>query len=144
MRWLPSFSYPAEDGTTFTLSLPLKPWTERMLSIGGFRESAAGVRAARTVRRDYLLDLTLRFDESELATLRAFVEWAQDNPATAFTFWPDASDSETSFDAILISPMQGTDLIATRGETISDMTAQITLRLAAGGPWDLVYYPESA
>lgn len=139
MIWVPKLRYPVTSGTILTLTLPMRYWTERMSSIGGFAESASGTRAARTIRRDYLLDVVFRIDEGELADVQTFVAWAQDHAPSPFDFWPDKTGSSVS--ALLINPMQGSDLTPSRGESGSDLEVPLTLRKSDGTPWALSYYP---
>lgn len=141
--WVPKFQYPAA-GTVLALATPMRHWQRRQHTIGGLRESASGTaRAARTIRRDYLLDLTLRVDEAELAAFELFIAWAQDNPATAFTFWPDVAVPGTSYACFLIAPVHGEEFTAPRdGEFASMLNPAITLRRTDGAAWPLVWYPD--
>jgi len=141
--WVPKFQYPATTGTQLTLARPMGFWEHRQETVGGFRDSAAGVRAAITIRRDYLLDIVLRFPEDNLDDVETMVAWMQDNPSTAFTFWPDVDVTGTSYASLLVSPGIGESLRATRNGTFkSDLETTLTLKRSNGAAWPLVWYPD--
>lgn len=140
--YVPRFQYPVA-GTTLTLTQPMRHWERRQNTVGGWRQAASGVIAARTIRRDYLLDLILRVDESELASVETMIAWMQDNPSTAFTFWPDTDVGGTSFSSLLISPLPGEELRAPRAsEFASTLEVALTIRRSTGATWPLAWYPD--
>lgn len=144
MMWIPKLRYPATSGTQLTLTRPMRHWSQPMDSVGGFRKSASGTaRASYTIRRDRLLQLILRFDEAENAAIRAFIEWAQDNPNTGFDFWPDVAVVGTLFVCYLESPVVGERWEPQRNQDFaSDLEASIVLRRTNGSAFDLSWYPD--
>jgi hypothetical protein len=130
-----SFSY-GEGGTSslaFTISSGL--WLPQDKTIGGSRTSAAGVPASYVVRRDALIQLTVRLWESEWGALLNFISWAQGSGA--FLWFPDADDVATSFSVYLESPLAGEAFAPTRDSNYPRVfTAQLTLRGAGiTVPW---------
>lgn len=117
---------------TFTCSLPARPWTPGDSTVGGTKVSAAGVPASYVVRRDALLDVPLRFDESEYELLLAMVAWGQGG--LPITWTPDAEDGALgSFDVYLEAPAPGTSWKPTRAADYARMFEfTITLRAQAG------------
>ena len=140
--WAPKFKYPTSSGTSLTLTRSMRHWTERMATVGGFRESASGTaRASRVIRRDHLLDTVVRITEGERAALRAMVAWAHDNPGTGIDLWPDVATVGTVFVVYLVSPMPPDELTFQRNaEFPSDLETLLTWRRTNGTPFDLVWY----
>ena len=142
MSWIPQFKYPASSGTVLTLTRDMRHWTQRQRTEGGWRESASGVAAARTIRRDYLADFVIRFTESEADNMETLVAWMQDNIATAFDFWPNAATSGTFYPSYLRAPLHGDDYAPQRNDELpSDWEVTLTLRRSTGAAWPLVWYP---
>lgn len=140
--WTPKFEYPVA-GTVLTLTRPMRHWSRRKITVGGMREAASGARAARTIRRDFLLDIVLRIDESELTAVETLHSWMEDNIGTAFRFWPDVGVAGTSFDCVLVKPVHGEDLTPVRSsEFASDLEVSLTLRRSNGAAWTLAWYPD--
>jgi len=84
--------------------LPAMPWTPRDRTVGGHVVSQAGIPASYVVRRDVLLDLTLRFWEAEWPMVAELVAFGQ--TCQPFLWWPDASVDETIV-AYLETPAAG-------------------------------------
>lgn len=140
------FRYPATSGTVLQLDLPQREWSRRPAVIGGFREAAVRtVRAAFTISRVYLLDLSLRVWESEITAVESMVAWMQDNPMTAFDFWPDYETTPgTSYQALLVSPMPGErDLEFAPTDFPAMRDVALTLVRSAGASWPLEYFGDT-
>lgn len=118
------------------MSLPISPWTRSLRGIGGNIESDAAVMAGFVVRRDQLLNFTLRFFEDEWAAVQHFIDYAQ--TGAPFTWYPDVDDETQLFLVTLDSPSAGDTYFATRDATYPRMqTLSITILQVAGGPWVL-------
>lgn len=130
-----------EYGTAqaFECTVTTRPWAPADNTVGGSRISAAGIPAAYVVRRDGLLDLTLRFWESEWTDLLNLVAWGQ--AANTLTWFPEATDLGTSWDVYLDSPAPGSRFGPSRdGDFPRVMELTVTLRGAGTGvPW-LAYF----
>lgn len=138
----PRVQYPVA-GTILTFTRTMRYWSRRKNTQGGMRESASGTaRAAFTIRRDYLLDITLRFPETELSAVETMHAWMEDNIGTAFRFWPDVAITGTSFDCYLVSPVQGEDLAPTRADLPSDLEVTLTIRRTNGASFGLAWYSD--
>lgn len=97
----PRFVY---GSSQFIPTYPARAWNPSDEPIGGARISAAGVPASYIVRRDALLELTLRFTEAEWPTVRALVAFGQSGQEIAW--YPDAAEV-TSFSVYLHAPAAG-------------------------------------
>jgi len=121
-------------GATFEATIPARAWTPGDETIGGSRTSAAGVPASYVVRRDRLLDVTLRFLESEWEDVRDLVEFGQS--AELFTWYPDANDLAQSAEVYLISPKPGEKWAPVRSADYPRaMELTITLRCPTAPLW---------
>jgi hypothetical protein len=137
------FRYPTAVGTVLQLALPQREWRRRPHVVGGYREAAVQtVAAARTISRIYLLDIVLRVKESEKTAVENMVAWMQDNPMTAFDFWPDYVDTPaTTFTALLKSPVPGNgDLEFLPSDFAGVDEVTLTLARSTGESWNLLYY----
>jgi len=105
----PRIIYPATTGTVLDLDLGQDYWLPSSRTIGGSGISAAGVPESYIVRRDELLQVTLRFYEKDWPFVRDFVAWAQENAAT-FDWYPDRRNLNQKYVVYLDSPMIGEDL----------------------------------
>lgn len=146
MDLIPRFRYPHTTGTVLLLENPQREWTRRPRVVGGFREAAVQtVRASRTISRIYLLDIVLRVMESEITAIESMVAWMQDNPMTAFDFWPDYETTPgTSYQALLVSPMPGErDLEFAPTDFPAMRDVALTLVRSAGASWPLEYFGDT-
>jgi hypothetical protein len=131
MKWVPKISY-GSGPTVLTLTYPVKIWTPRVQSVGGRAVSDAGVPESYVIRRDQLLDLSLRFTETEWVAIDTWLAFAQG--AQAFDFWLDNTDNTTKYTVYLDKPEPGNGEIAPTRETfIGCFYIPITLRTTAGG-----------
>lgn len=143
MDMIARFRYPATSGTVFQCTLAQREWDRRPRVIGGYREAAVQtIAASRTISRIYLLDIVLRIRESELTAVESMVAWMQDNPVTAFDFWPDFTTTPAlTFTALLKSPVPGErDLDFPRSDFPGMRECLLTLARSTGASWDLEYY----
>lgn len=136
----PKFQYPKTTGTTLQFTISQRRWKYRDSSVGGSRASASDLVATRVIRRDRLLDVTLRFEESERADVIAMIEWMQEHPNTAAQWWPDGDVAGTSEDVLLRDPMPGKDIQIDDGDVGGVYETTITLKKADGSAWDLDFY----
>lgn len=126
------------SGGSFSPRLPPKPWTPVDMTIGGSRTAAAGVPASYVVRRDSLLEVTLRIDEDEFVDLVNLLTWGQG--AESFLFYPDADDLGTSYEVWLESPLAGERYSPERTDFLRTFETTITLRGVDLPPWP-AYFP---
>lgn len=110
-------------------------WLPADETVGGSRVSAAGIPASYVVRRDAMLELTLRIRESEWASLVNLVAYGQ--TGAALTWFPDQDDDTTFFQVYLHSPAAGERWGPTRLASYPRvLEVQLTLRGALGDvPW---------
>lgn len=134
MRWRPKVEY---AGTTLVFSRPQRPWTPESVATGGHRTSASGVMEAYEIRRDEILEITLRFTEPEWPAVRAWLAHAQ--RAGSFDFYSDRNDS-TGRTCLLESPAMGEPLRPERAEYGGDYEMSVRIRAVSGGPWAEAYY----
>lgn len=121
--------------SVFETTLPPRAWNPSDRSVGGSRIAASGTPAAYLVRRDAMLEVTLRFYESEWAAVANLVAWGQS--AQAITWAPEASDPGTTVDVWLDTPAPGESFNPTRS---SDYPRVLELSLMLRGkdgaaPW---------
>jgi len=112
---------------SFETSLSAMAWTPADRTVGGAERSTAGVPAAFIVRRDALLDLTLRITEDEWLDFLAFVTAAQ--AGIPITWFPDADEPSLTFTVFLDAPDVGSQWNPERDDSfLFVFTAAITLR----------------
>lgn len=100
-------------GQTFTTSVSVRPWIPVDNTIGGYRIAGSGVPAGYVARRDSIVELVVRFYESEWLSLLNMIIYAQDG-AASITWYPDDDDEDTSFVVYLDSPAAGERIVPTR------------------------------
>ena len=134
MKHRPKFVYGLTGSeTTLELTLSQGLWTPADVTIGGSRTSAAGVPASYIVRRDAVLDVTLRFWEAEWADILNLIAWGQQ--AESFLFFPDA-DEATNWEVYLEAPLAGARFAPVRDAFTRVFTLPLTLRGAGiTVPW---------
>lgn len=122
-------------GTEFACGISTRPWIPVDQTIGGARTSAAGIPASYVVRRDNLLDLPLRFYESEWQDLKDLLAAGQG--AELIRWFPESDDPFIYFDVWLESPKAGDTIRPTRdSEYPRAMELTITIRgQGAEAPW---------
>jgi hypothetical protein len=132
---LPNQSRFTYTGGDYTTSIPARAWLPADESIGGVRVAASGVPATYLVRRDVLLELTLRFPESEWDDVLDLVTFGQSGET--ITWYPDADATGTSFSVYLQAPAPGERCNPTRDGTYPRMLeVTLMLRGASGSaPW---------
>jgi hypothetical protein len=135
LPWTPGFGYLAAE---LRLSLPMRPWRHVSPTVGGRRVSATGIPAAYMVRRDAVLEVTIRCYEHEWPAVLAMIAYGQ--AAGVLTFTPDLAVPGVSREVYLDAPEMGEDVAPERDPDYLDVLT-ITLRLRAvdGEPWDLRY-----
>lgn len=127
------------DVVDWTTLLPARPWNWQTATIGGSRTAASGTPAAYVVRRDHNLTLTLRLYQSELDDLAALVEWGQ--ASEAFTWYPDAEDTATSYAVYLEMPLAGDSWEPRRmAEYEKVFEVDLMFRAVVGDFFDSAYY----
>lgn len=127
MRRLQRFVVGAVDWTT---TLPPRTWNYSDVTVGGSRTTASGMQAGYVVRRDAILDLTLRVRETEWADLITFVSAAQ--TGAVVTWYPDSA-SVTTFQVYLSAPLAGDALSGVRSDEYPRvMEVALKLRAVSG------------
>jgi hypothetical protein len=101
---VPSIVY---SGGSFTLSLPLPRWSYRQRALGGMAVSDAGVVADFLRRRDQLIDVRLRYLDSERTAVMTWLETVRNAGVTTFRF--DSTDAGTQYTVYVDAPRMGTD-----------------------------------
>jgi hypothetical protein len=132
VKWQPKIVY-GGGPTTVNMLFGMRPYAPQSKSIGGYGVASGGATASYTQRRDQLMSATLRFFASEWAAIATWLEWAQDNAGTPFTFWLDQNDGATAYTVYLDAPHNTQDIRPTRSVEYLDMfEIGITLRSSAG------------
>ena len=127
------------DSGDWTTELTARPWTPADSTVGGSRTAASGVAASYIVRRDGLLELTLRVTEAELATAKALVAFGQTEES--FLWYPEASENEP-VEVYLETPKAGERWAPARlGEYPRVFDLPIVLRGVDLDPW-VAYFDE--
>jgi len=124
-----------EYGTASAWEAPISspPWDPVDDSVGGARVGASGVGAAYVVRRDALVEVTVRYYEADWASLLALLVFGQTQQA--FRWFPDA-DEATSFLVYLDAPRPGTKTKPDRDANYPRAFKQtLVLRGAGTTPW---------
>lgn len=139
-RWVYTDALGAVD---YTMSLPQRPWdfgSRVPAGAGGMEVSGSGVPAAYEIRREYLLHLTLRFAESEWATVERLLRHLQ--RAGSATFYPDATagDNHTVYGE---SPAMGEEIRPRRSDEPSTLEIDVTVRRTTEAIFDDEYYATS-
>jgi hypothetical protein len=98
-------------GGDFTTELSAHPWIPADSTVGGDKVSAAGIPASYIVRRDNLMEVTLRVQEDEWETFLSLIAFGQSRQT--FTWYPD-SDEGANFTVYLESPLAGERWAPTR------------------------------
>jgi len=118
----------------FTTGLSVRPWIPVDETVGGMRKAASGIPASYIVRRDVLLELGLRIEESQWDELLAFVAFGQ--TAQSFRWFPDATLTDPDYDnfeVYLDAPAAGERWAPTRDGSYPRMLEmKITLRGVGG------------
>lgn len=141
LDWRPRIVYGTDD-TELELGLPQGYWSYADETIGGRDISATGVPAAYEVRRDGLLDVQLRFYESEWAAVHAWLSWAQHS--LAFDWYEDAEATPLPRSVYLHTPAMGERIAPQRDpETGVFFTLPITLRSVDGLPFATVFHADA-
>ena len=125
--------------STLEATISARAWIPIDLTVGGSRTAASGVPASYIVRRDAMLELGLRFWESEWASVLNLVAWGQTRQA--ITWFPDALDLLTSFEVYLEAPLAG-ERWAPQRDSNFPRTFEVSLTLRGVGaavPW-LAYF----
>lgn len=114
-------------GQSWTTTYTTRPWVPGDFTIGGSRTSAAGIPAAYVVRRDALVELTLRVTEAEYPRLLALIRYGQSSQT--FVWYPDANDTSDAVTVYLEAPLAGERWSPTRdGAYPRHFEMTITLR----------------
>lgn len=137
----PRFTYTDSVGSVdLTLSLPQRPWGFGSQGVGGSDVAGSGIPAAFEVRRDYLVHLTLRFDESEWAAVERLVRHLQ--RAGSVVFYPDTSagDNHTMYGH---SPTLTEEIRPRRTDEPSTLEIDVTVRRTTEAIYDDEYFATS-
>lgn len=113
-------------------ALPARQWIPVDSTIGGVRIAAGGAPTSYLVRRDGLLELTLRFRETEYADLAAVIAYGQGGGI--LKWMPDALGSDL-FDVYLETPAMGERWQPTPSEYPRVLEQVLVLRGVSELPW---------
>lgn len=123
-RWVYTDSVGAVD---YSMSMPQRPWDIEEVALGGSDVAGSGIPAAYEIRRDYLMHLTLRFPESERASVTRLVRHLQRGGSA--TMYPDQDVVGTSHTVYGHAPAMGEPVRPTRHpEEMSTLELPITVR----------------
>jgi hypothetical protein len=124
---------------TWEAELSAVDWLPMDSTVGGQRISAAGIPASYVVRRDVLLQLTLRVRESEWASFLNLLTYGQ--AAEAITWTPDAEVPAETYQVYWHAPAAGEQMTPSRNaEYPSVFEVSITLRgVGTSAPWRPYY-----
>jgi hypothetical protein len=112
--------------TTLVFDIPPESWLPREGSIGGMIRATSGIPASYVVRRDRMVDLTLRIREEEWSSFLNFLVWAQEGGS--FTWIPRVGGTE-EYEVTLFAPMPGAVWAPTRATAYPRVfLATLTLR----------------
>lgn len=135
LPFVPAFHVGESD--EFALTKPMFPWEHRRAGIGGSAVAASGVPAAYVIRRDRIVDLTLRVMEGELDALSSILEGIRDS-GDPFVFAFDRDDEATEFTVYLVSPAWPDEIESERDDQYRELfTVPISIRRADGEPFGL-------
>lgn len=131
MKWIPKFTCGA---TTYSLTQPQKLWTVKSKPYGGGDVSDAGVPEAFIIRRDQLVDIEIRFLESEWSVVDTILNYGQ--TGQSMTFWFDKNDNATQYTVYLESPNVGDGEVTPSRDTYTGVyTLKMTLRNTSTSPF---------
>jgi hypothetical protein len=119
------------NGITVILSLSQKLWTyEEGPGMGGEDVSAAGVPESYVVRWDNIINVTLRFLESERDAVMEWIKWAMSNKGSVSVFYFDSTDPDVASYAVYMEKPKAGDRIAMPREQGSPwiMSTEVKLR----------------
>ena len=122
----PRWVYNDGSAVDYTMSLPQRPWGHGSQALGGSMVSAAGTPESYEIRRDYLMDLVLRFPESEWTNVERLVRHLQRSGSA--TWYPDQGDAGTSHTVYGVSPAMGEPIRPSRTDDIGTLELAITIR----------------
>jgi hypothetical protein len=132
VKWQPKIVY-GPGPTTVNMLFGMRPYVPQSKSVGGFGIASSGATASYTQRRDQTMRAVLRFYASEWTTIATWLEWAQDNGGTPFTFWLDQNDGATACSVYLDAPHNTQDIKPTRSTDFLDMfEIEVTIRSSNG------------
>ena len=107
MRWQPRVVYNA-PGVTINFLLPQHFWEpEEGAGFGDEDISAGGVPLSYVVRYDQMVNVVLRWRETEHVAVMTWLEWCMKNKGIPFTFRLDQNDAATEYSMYLHSPKTG-------------------------------------
>lgn len=143
LNWLAALRY-GSGPTTWTATVPVRPWTPRRSWVGGSLEVASGLIESYTIRTDKLLTVTFRVAEDELPAFLLAVDAGVQNPGD-LEFYPNGV-SGTGYPVYVLSPRHGEDFEPARTDQMAGAEAgslfdcTLVLRRVDGQAWDLNYY----
>ncbi len=126
MELAPKVVYGAD---TLPFELSQKPWTPSSRMIGGGDRSSARVPETFEIRRDYLLEVRLRFPEGAWQAVSEWLEYGQ--RGGVFDFYPD-QDIATSYPCYLEKPGVGDEIAPNRSNEPSTFEISVTLLTTNG------------
>jgi hypothetical protein len=136
MKWKPKVVY---NGVTLLFLLSQRPWAPKSKGVGGHGVSGAGVPESYKQRRDQRLTLVLRFYETQMAAVLAWIEWCQDNAGVPFNFYLESTDV-TPVSVYLDEPTILEEIVPVRSLQFPKMYEQtVTIRSVDGSRFTRAY-----
>lgn len=129
----PKFTYDVGP-TTLLMTQSSTIWTPDRVLQGGGSESAAGVPENYVIRRDGILNLGLKFLESEWAAVAAFLDFCIGSGSQGwFTFFPDQTKG-LNYQSWLLKPKIGEPWGTKRADGyVKALQIDLTLRTRTTG-----------
>lgn len=125
MKFIPKVSY-GTGPTVLTFTQSQKLWHPKSKDVGGSNRSDAGIPETFIIRREYTVDVEIRFLESEWAAVDTWL--ASVIAGTAFDWWFDKDDNATKYTVYLESPSVGNEIAPKRDAFGKVFTLQLTFR----------------
>jgi hypothetical protein len=139
---IPRFEYDTGP-TVFQPSIPQRAWNRVISGVRGSLLSATGVGASYSIRDDHLLELTVRYLESEEPAFLAMVNFLMAWPNSG-VIYPDSLDLLTFYDFQLRAPTFNDDEYRGIRDDEYPQALQSTLRIVKtdGTAWADIYHDE--
>jgi hypothetical protein len=138
--WTPRIVY---NAITVDLSYPMELWLPVSGGVGGSARVASGAGEAYELRRDQMVDLGVRFDETEWPVVEAWLRWMQQTFGSCQFYFDRFNLPGANFTADLETPKLGEEIKPTRDTQYpAAMTIPVRLRqVGVGGPISVAAYP---
>lgn len=140
IRPCPRWVYNDGSSVDYTLALPQRPWSFGSLGHGAMGVTASGIPAGYEVRRDYTLDLGLRFPETEWPDVERLVRHLQ--RARPATLYLDSENEQAAHTVYGEAPAMGEPIRPRRGTEPSTLELDVTVRSATATIFTEAYFED--